>query len=41
VEVAGLLSGGGTPVGMVDNDGLTPNALKAVGSVGDVTVTTS
>ena len=32
---------GWNPVGMVDNDGLTPNALKAVGSVGDVTVTTS
>ena len=36
-----VIEGGWNPVGMVDNDGLTPNALKAVGSVGDVTVTTS
>ena len=36
-----VIEWGWNPVGMVDNDGLTPNALKAVGSVGDVTVTTS
>jgi hypothetical protein len=36
-----VIEWGWNPVGMVDNDGLTPNALKAIGSVGDVTVTTS
>ena len=36
-----VIEWGWNPVGMVDNDGLTPNSLKAVGSVGDVTITTS
>lgn len=32
---------GWNPVGMRDDDGMTPNTLKAVGAVGTVTVTTS
>ena len=32
---------GFSPVGFNDNDGLTPNDLKATGQIGSVTVTTS
>ena len=36
-----VIQWGWFPVGFDDNDGLTPNDLKATGEVGSVTVTTS